>query len=250
MDEWLAIRFEENRARLRAVAGRMLGSSTEADDAVQETWLRLSRADTGDVQNLGGWLTTVVSRVCLDMLRSRAARREDPFAAESIDSLSIDSVSIDSASNDSRSGATGSGSVGTPVPDPEREALLADAIGPALLVVLDTLTPAERLAFVLHDLFAVPFDEIAPIVGRSPAATRQLASRARRRVQGRAQNSPGDLGVEPGIDTGTNAGSETRIDAGVDARVDSGSIPESIPESTLPSPQRISRGAGRSCRHS
>ncbi|HLJ07739.1 MAG TPA: sigma-70 family RNA polymerase sigma factor [Acidimicrobiia bacterium] len=156
--EWLAERFEENRAHLRSVAYRMLGSAAEADDAVQEAWLRLSRTDTSEVTNLGGWLTTVVARVSLDMLRSRESRREEPVGQELPDIP----------------GGT----------DPEREALLADAVGPALLVVLETLGPAERLAFVLHDLFAVPFEEIAPIVGRSPAAARQLASRARRRVQG------------------------------------------------------------------
>ncbi|MGH2614600.1 MAG: sigma-70 family RNA polymerase sigma factor, partial [Thermomicrobiales bacterium] len=162
MDEhdYLAERFEENRGHLRAVAYRMLGSLSEADDAVQEAWLHLSRADTSGVQNLGGWLTTVVARVCLDMLRSRSSRREQPWDARVPEPIV--------------SRADGS--------DPEHEALLADSVGLALLVVLDTLAPAERLAFVLHDMFAVPFDEIAPIVGRSPAAARQLASRARRRV--------------------------------------------------------------------
>jgi RNA polymerase sigma factor (sigma-70 family) len=154
----LAERFEEHRAHLRAVAYRMLGSASEADDAVQEAWLRLSRADNSEVRNLGGWLTTIVARVCLTMLQSRRSRREEPAGAEM---------------PDREQG-----------PDPEHEALQADSVGLALLVVLDTLTPAERLAFVLHDMFAVPFDEIAPIVGRSPAATRQLASRARRRVRG------------------------------------------------------------------
>ncbi|SDU31369.1 sigma-70 family RNA polymerase sigma factor [Jiangella alkaliphila] len=162
-DDWLAQRFEENRPRMRAVAYRMLGSSAEADDAVQEAWLRLSRADTDDVQNLGGWLTTVVSRVALDMLRSRTSRREDPLD----DDGERDSATVDAAAL-----------------DPEGEAVLADAVGPALLVVLDSLAPAERLAFVLHDLFAMPFDEIAVILERTPVATRQLASRARRRVQG------------------------------------------------------------------
>ena len=155
-EEWLAGEFETHRDHLRGVAYRMLGSANDAEDAVQESWLRLSRADTSEVENLGGWLTTVTARVCLDMLRSRKSRREDP----------IDEVPE----------ATVAG--------PEQEALLADSVGPALLVVLETLAPAERLAFVLHDLFAVPFDEIAPIVGRTTAATRQLASRARRRVQG------------------------------------------------------------------
>lgn len=159
----LAAQFEANRPHLRAVAYRLLGSASEADDAVQESWLRLSRADTREVRNLGGWLTTVVARVCLDMLRSRTSRREDPLedytAAEPITS--------------EEEGA-----------DPEQAALMADSVGLALLVVLDTLNPAERLAFVLHDVFDVSFDEIAPIVGRTPTAARQLASRARRRVQG------------------------------------------------------------------
>jgi RNA polymerase sigma factor (sigma-70 family) len=170
LDE-LARRFEENRPRLRAVAQRMLGAPHEADDAVQEAWLRLSRAGSDDVANLAGWLTTVVSRVCLDMLRSRAARREDP--AELPETVARDAV------------------------QPESEALVADAIGPALLLVLDTLGPAERLAFVLHDMFAVPFPEIAQIVGCSPAAARQLASRARRRVQG-ADAAAGDRAGERG----------------------------------------------------
>ncbi|MGH3153341.1 MAG: sigma-70 family RNA polymerase sigma factor, partial [Streptosporangiaceae bacterium] len=158
--DWLAERFEENRTHLRAVAYRVLGSASEADDAVQETWLRLSRAGADGVENLGGWLTTVVARVALNMLSSRASRREEP----------IDSPGVSSAEVSDHA-------------DPEHEAVLADSLGLALLVVLDTLTPAERLAFVLHDMFAVPFDEIAPIVDRSPAAARQLASRARRRVQ-------------------------------------------------------------------
>ncbi len=162
--DWLAIRFEENRAHLRAVAYRMLGSLSEADDAVQEAWLHLSRSDTSGVANLGGWLTTVIARVCLDQLRARKSRREESLDAQVSTPPLRHAVSA----------------------DPEQEALLADAVGRALLVVLDTLNPAERLAFVLHDLFAVPFDEIAPIVGRTPVAARQLASRARRRVQGAA----------------------------------------------------------------
>jgi RNA polymerase sigma-70 factor (ECF subfamily) len=160
--EWLAQRFEGHRTHLRAVAYRMLGSLSEADDAVQESWFRLSRSDTSEVQNLGGWLTTVVARVCLDMLRSRKSRREEPWDVYVPDPIVSREDGV----------------------DPEHEALLADSVGLALLVVLDTLGPAERLAFVLRDMFAVPFDEIAPIVGRSEAATRQLASRARRRVQG------------------------------------------------------------------
>ncbi|MGZ8610741.1 MAG: sigma-70 family RNA polymerase sigma factor [Actinomycetota bacterium] len=158
----LAERFEEHRTHLRAVAYRMLGTTTEADDALQEAWVHLNRSDASGVENLGGWLTTIVARVCLDMLRSRTSRREEPFGAEVPEQVAGRRDSV----------------------DPEEEALLADSVGPALLVVLETLAPAERLAFVLHDLFAVPFDEIAPIVGRSPAAARQRASRARRRVQG------------------------------------------------------------------
>src|SRR6266550_7950733 len=161
--------FEEHRARLRAVAYRMLGSTSEAEDAVQEAWLRLNRSDTERVANLGGWLTTVVARVCLDMLRARQARHEDSVGTWLPEPI----VSIDDG--------------------PEDEALLADSVGLALLVVLDTLTPPERLAFVLHDLFAVPFDEIAEILGRSPAATRHLASRARRRVRGATPRTDPDL---------------------------------------------------------
>jgi RNA polymerase sigma factor (sigma-70 family) len=171
-NEFLAERFEVYRSHLKAVAYRMLGSLSEADDAVQEAWVRLSRADTGDVENLGGWLTTVVGRVCLDMLRSRTARREEPIGVRVPDPIVV--------------GVDGAG--------PEQEALLADSVGLALLVVLETLSPAERLAFVLHDMFAVPFEEIAPMVGRSPAAARQLASRARRRVRGAAPSSDADLG--------------------------------------------------------
>jgi RNA polymerase sigma factor (sigma-70 family) len=176
MDEsdWLAERFEEHRTRLRAVAYRMLGSLSEADDAVQEAWLRLSRSDTSAVENLGGWLTTVVARVSLNMLRSRSSRREEPIGVHMPEPI------VDRAD-------------GT---DPEHEALLADSVGLALLVVLETLSPAERLAFVLHDMFAVPFDEIAPIVDRSPEAARQLASRARRRVQGENTVPDADLDTQ------------------------------------------------------
>jgi RNA polymerase sigma factor (sigma-70 family) len=161
-NQWLADRFEEHRPHLRAVAYRMLGSLTEADDAVQDTWLRLSRAGAGEVQNLRGWLTTVVARVCLNMLRSRKIRREESLGVHLPDPV---------ISPEGR-------------PQPEEEALLADSVGLALLVVLDTLSPAERLAFVLHDMFELPFEEIAAMVGRTPAAARQLASRARRRVKG------------------------------------------------------------------
>src|SRR5947209_14889331 len=164
--EWLAGEFEQHRPHLRAVAYRMLGSSGDAEDAVQEAWLRLTRDDRSDVENLGGWLTTVVARISLNMLRTRETRREDP--------LDDDRPEV--------AARTSSGS--DPEADPEAQALLADSVGLALLTVLDTLTPAERLAFVLHDLFDVPFEEVAAIVERSPAAARQLASRARRRVQG------------------------------------------------------------------
>jgi RNA polymerase sigma-70 factor (ECF subfamily) len=165
--DYLADRFEEHRSHLRAVAYRMLGSVSEVDDAVQEAWLRLSRADATGIDNLGGWLTTVVARVCLDILRSRASRREEPLTPDAPEPVA--------------SGASGA--------SPEEEALLADSVGLALLVVLDRLTPAERLAFVLHDMFAIPFEEIGPIVGRSAEAARQLASRARRRVRGGAAPS-------------------------------------------------------------
>jgi RNA polymerase sigma-70 factor (ECF subfamily) len=164
----LTERFEENRPRLRAVAYRMLGSLAEADDAVQEAWLRLDRTDTEGVDNLDAWLTTVVGRICLDMLRSRASRREQPLEGAKVEPP-IGTQPVEAP-------ATGEG-------DPEQEALLADSVGLALLVVLDTLTPVERLAFVLHDMFGVSFEEISPIVGRSPAAARQIASRARRRVR-------------------------------------------------------------------
>jgi RNA polymerase sigma factor (sigma-70 family) len=175
MDErdWLAERFEEHRGRLRAVAYRMLGSVSEADDAVQEAWLRLSRSDADEIENLGAWLTTVVGRVSLNMLRSRRTRREEPLEAVHLPEPIVDRAD------------------GT---DPEHEALVADSVGLALLVVLETLSPAERLAFVLHDIFAVPFDEIAPIVDRSPEAARQLASRARRRV--RAENTVPDADLD------------------------------------------------------
>jgi RNA polymerase sigma factor (sigma-70 family) len=173
--EWLAEQFEGNRPRLRGVAYRMLGSIGEAEDAVQEAWLRLSRADAADIENLGSWLTTVVARVCLDMLRARRSRREEPLPPE----------------------PRLAGTV-----DPEREALLAESVGMALLVVLDRLAPAERVAFVLHDLFAIPFEEVASILGRSPAAARQLASRARRRVQGASEpaETPATRGQQQLVD--------------------------------------------------
>src|SRR5581483_983650 len=172
--QWLAERFEEQRPRLRAVAYRMLGSLSEADDAVQDAWIRVSRADTSEVENLGAWLTTVVARVSLNMLRSRRTRREEPWGPR------IPEPIIDPAD-------------GT---DPEHEALLADSVGLALLIVLETLPPAERLAYVLHDMFAVPFSDIGVIVDRSPEAARQLASRARRRVRTTAPVGDADLSAQ------------------------------------------------------
>ncbi|MER5933782.1 sigma-70 family RNA polymerase sigma factor [Streptomyces sp. NPDC002054] len=182
-----AARFEEHRAHLRSVAYRMLGSLSEAEDAVQEGWLRFDRTDTSGVENLGGWLTTVVARVCLNLLRTREQRREDPL----------------------ETGLLGAGLLGAGMPDPvlgrehtvdpEQEVLLADSVGLALMVVLESLTPGERLAFVLHDMFAVPFDEIAPLIERTPAAARQLASRARRRVQGQAPAPDPDLATQRAV---------------------------------------------------
>jgi RNA polymerase sigma factor (sigma-70 family) len=173
MDEDLASQFEANRPRLQSVAYRMLGSLTEAEDAVQETWIRLSRSDPQTIDNLGGWLTTVLSRVCLGVLRSRRTHGEQPLTER-------DEPELEPELADPQ------------VMGPEEEAVLADTMGPALLLVLESLSPSERLAFVLHDLFAVPFEDIAPIVGRSPAAARQLASRARRRIQGSDEAHPGD----------------------------------------------------------
>jgi RNA polymerase sigma-70 factor (ECF subfamily) len=173
-EQWQAEQFEQYRGHLRAVAQRMLGSAAEADDAVQETWFRLSRSDTAEVENMRAWLTTVVSRICLDMLRARQTRRED-FVDEWADEPVV--------------ALYGEG-------DPEHEALIADCVGVALMVVLDTLSPAERLAFVLHDMFGVPFEEIGPIVDRNPAAARQLASRARRRVRGAREPDAGSLGQQ------------------------------------------------------
>jgi RNA polymerase sigma factor (sigma-70 family) len=171
-NDWLVERFEANRAQLRAVAYRMLGSAPEADDVVQEAWVRVSKSDHESVDNLGAWLTTVVGRLCLDVLRTRRARREEPIGHQFQEARLPDAPVA-----------------GSPGADPEHELLLADSLGPALLVVLDSLAPAERLALVLHDMFAVPFDEIGPMVGRSPVAARQLASRARRRVQGATAGS-------------------------------------------------------------
>ncbi|MCF3103504.1 sigma-70 family RNA polymerase sigma factor [Streptomyces roseoverticillatus] len=175
--DFLAQRFEEHRPHLRAVAYRMLGSLAEAEDAVQETWFKLSRSDISEVGNLGGWLTTVTGRVCLDMLRSRATRHEEPLHDREGQVVSLPDPVISAADR----------------VDPEQEILLADSVGIALMVVLQTLAPAERLAFVLHDMFHVPFDDIAEVIDRTPAATRQLASRARRRVQGQAPAPDSDV---------------------------------------------------------
>ena len=226
-NEWLAARFEEHRGELRAVAYRMLGSLSEADDAVQEAWLRLSRADTDDVRNLGAWLTTVVGRVCLSMLRSRRTRRESPLTAHVPDPV-VSPVD------------------GT---DPEQQALLADSVGLALLVVLDSLPPAERLAFVLHDMFAVPFDDIAPIVDRSPAATRQLASRARRRVQGAAPPPDPDLARQRQVVDAFFAAARDGsfedlvavLDPGVVLRADGGAIPGA--SGVIHGPENVARQA-------
>ena len=253
MDEqkWLAERFEEHRGRLRSVAYRMLGSTGEADDAVQEAWLRLSRNGAGDVENLGGWLTTVVSRVSLNMLRSRrlAERREEPL-------------------DETPRGLLGPRVVPDPIVgnadgvDPEQEALLADSVGLALLVVLETLTPAERLAFVLHDTFGMPFAEIAPIVDRTPAATRQLASRARRRVRGTTTFPDTDLARQREVvDAFLAAAREGNLgalllvlDPDVVLRADTGGVPsevrgaaavagQALMFSRLDGPGRVSRPA-------
>jgi RNA polymerase sigma-70 factor (ECF subfamily) len=214
--QWQAEQFEQNRAHLRAVAQRMLGSAAEAEDAVQEAWFRVNRADTSDVENMRGWLTTVVSRICLDMLRSRQARREDLVEGWPDEPL----VSLFEDEN-----------------DPEQEALMADSVGLAMLVVLDTLSPGERLAFVLHDMFGVPFEEIAPIVQRNAAAARQLASRARRRVRGAAPAAPENLAqqrrvVEAFLQASRNGDFEGLIsvlDPDVVFRGDAGRTPIPVP---------------------
>jgi RNA polymerase sigma-70 factor, ECF subfamily len=207
---WLAERFGEHRTHLRAVAYRMLGSLSEADDAVQEAWLRLSRTDADEIENLGGWLTTVTARVCLNLLQSRRARGEQPLGAHLPEPIVSPEDGV----------------------DPEHEALLADSVGLALLVVLDTLAPAERLAFVLHDMFAVPFAEIAPIVGRSPTAARQLASRGRRRVQGATPPDPDLARQREVVDAFLAASREGDFDAllavldpDVVLRADRGAVP-------------------------
>jgi RNA polymerase sigma factor (sigma-70 family) len=230
MDEqdWLAERFEGHRARLRAVAYRMLGSVAEAEDAVQEAWLRLSRQDASGIENLGGWLTTVVARVCLNMLHSRKARRVEPLDAHLPDPIVSPEGEL----------------------DPEQQALLADSVGLALLVVLDTLSPAERLAFVLHDMFDVPFDEIAPIVGRSPVAARQLASRARRRVKGTAPVPDPDLTRQREVvEAFLAAAREGDFDALVEVldpdvvlRADAGAVPAGVSR-VVRGPEAVARQA-------
>ncbi len=219
--DFLAHRFEEHRTHLKAVAYRMLGSLTEADDAVQEAWLRLARSESGDIDNLGGWLTTVVSRVCLDMLRSRRLRREDPLVSRLPDP-------VVSSEDDT---------------DPETRALLADSVGLALLVVLESLNPAERLAFVLHDMFGMPFEEIAPIVDRNPAAARKLASRARRQVHGAAPSPDPDPATQRRVVDafltaargGDFEGLLAVLDPDIVLRADSGAA--------LPGGMRVLRGA-------
>src|SRR3954452_25135827 len=215
-EHFLAEQFEQHRLSLRRVAYRMLGSVSEADDAVQEAWLRLSRSDADEIENLRAWLTTVVARVSLNVLRSRSTRAEEP-----LDEVHVPDPLLSPATH----------------VDPEQEALLADSVGLALLCVLETLAPAERLAFVLHDMFAVPFDEIAPMVGRTPAATRQLASRARRRVQGRPAVRPADLarqraGVEAFLDApphGDFDGLVAVLDPDVSLRSDVSVLPPGLP---------------------
>jgi RNA polymerase sigma-70 factor (ECF subfamily) len=218
-DDWLARQFEEHRPRLRAVATRLLGSGSEADDAVQEAWIRLNRTDPDSVENLGGWLTTVVGRVALNMLRARTTRREDPI----------------------------DGSPGAERPardaDPADTAVLADSVGMALVVVLETLTPAERLAFVLHDLFDVPFDEIAPIVDRSPAAARQLASRARRRVQGSPPEGEADPARRRAVVSAFLAASRSGDFAGLLALLDPDAVLRADPAGVAFGAEAVVRGA-------
>ena len=219
--DWLAERFEANRTHLRAVAYRMLGSLSEAEDAVQDSWLRVSRADTSDIENMRGWLTTVVARVCLNMLQSRKSKREEPLDFHVPDPIL------------SRADGTG----------PEDEAILADSVGLALQVVLETLQPAERLAFVLHDVFAVPFEEIAPIVGRSPVAARQLASRARRRVQGADRTPDPDLTRQREVVNVFLAAAREGDFEGLLAVLDPDVVLRADGGTTLPGVSRVLRGA-------
>ena len=219
--DWLAERFEDHRNHLRGVAYRMLGSLNDADDAVQEAWLRVSRADANDVENWRGWLTTVVARVCLNMLRSRRSRREEPFDVRMPDPIVSRADGL----------------------DPEHEALVADSVGLALLVVLETLSPAERLAFVLHDVFAMPFDEIATVVGRSPTAARQLASRGRRRVQNAAAFPDADLGRQRELVEAFLAASRAGDFDALLAVLDPDVVVRSDGGALLPTASRVVRGA-------
>ncbi len=219
--EWLAEQFEAERPHLQAVAYRLLGSLAEADDAVQEAWLHLSRSDTSSVKNLGGWLTTVVARISLNMLRSRKLRREESLEASVLEGEERESEVI----------------------DPEQEALLADSVGLALLVILDALSPTERLAFVLHDIFAVPFDEIAPIVERSEAATRQLASRARRRIRGGARGQDADLTASREVVDAFLAASRTGNFEALLALLDPDVEYRFTYSATLPGKSQVVRGA-------
>ena len=229
--EWLAEQFEANRTHLQAVAYRMLGQLDEAEDAVQESWLRLSRSDTSGIENLGGWLSTVVARICLDMLRSRNSRREESLEASASEPRTLREGGI----------------------NPEQEALLADSVGLALLVVLDTLNPAERLAFVLHDIFAMPFDEIAPIVERSETATRQLASRARRRVRGGALVKDADLPYQRNVVDAFLAASRagdfnallTVLDPEVVFRIDGAASPKGVSREVCGAPAVAKQFSGR-----
>ena len=243
-NEWLAAAFEEHRDHLRAVAYRLLGSMTDADDAVQDTWLRLTGADTSEVQNLGGWLTTIVARVSLNVLRSRRRHPEEPVG----DSWPAPVEAT--AANGAVAGAPGGGAAGS-LGDPEDEAVLADSVGLALLVVLDTLTPAERLAFVLHDLFAMPFDEVGAVLGRSTDAARQLASRARRRVRGApSPDRDADLARQREVTTAFLAASRggdfsalvALLDADVTLTADAAASPAARPV-TLHGVDAVARGA-------
>jgi RNA polymerase sigma factor (sigma-70 family) len=245
--DWLAAAFEENRGHLRAVAYRLLGSMSDADDAVQDTWLRLTAADTTEVENLGGWLTTVVARVSLNMLRSRRYRHEEPVG----DSWPGDAEAA------ARSGAMAGPAAAGPATNasgPEDEAVLADSVGLALLVVLDTLAPAERLAFVLHDLFAMPFAEVAAVLGRSPDATRQLASRARRRVRGApSPDRAADLARQREVTAaflaaargGDLAALVALLDADVTLTADAAAVPSGRP-AQLRGVDAVSKGASAS----
>ncbi|MDR0342241.1 MAG: sigma-70 family RNA polymerase sigma factor [Nocardiopsaceae bacterium] len=241
--DWLAAAFEQHRDHLRAVAYRMLGSLTDAEDAVQDTWLRLAGADTSDVENLGGWLTTVVARVSLNMLRTRRYRQEEPVG----DSWPVPAEAAARA----RAGGEGPGVAAAVLEVPEDEAVLADSVGLALLVVLDTLTPAERLAFVLHDMFAMPFGEVGAVLGRSPAAARQLASRARRRVSGApGPGRPADLARQRQVAAAFLAAARSGdfsalvavLDADVTARADGAAVPSGRPV-VLRGLQKVARGA-------